>query len=296
MFYNLLSLQAETAIVFLNGLLTILLRNSLVQLIWNGSNQKNIKLYLFLLDFSTIVLPMLFIQTLLSDYLFLILGTFIILILFILAINKFKMKLKRNNCSTQESSSFVSKQQNFFEMFFCCKFIRPESTKAIFNSQTMFRSLLLNTTALAILAVDFSIFPRRFAKTHYYGQSLMDTGTAAFIFVNALSDENSERNGKKPKERVLKSTMNLFFFRIPTIFILALLGIGRSLFIHFSGYGQDITEYGVHWNFFVTLFFIRLFVAIIPTKLIIIIGLEKLVIKNRWRRRNKKRKFYKSKS
>jgi hypothetical protein len=103
-----------------------------------------------------------------------------------------------------------------------CRFIRPESSKAIYNSQIMFRflfifylfilqikkrALLLNTTAIAILAVDFSIFPRRFAKTHYYGQSLMDTGTAAFIFVNALADQNAEKNGRKPRERTLKSTM-----------------------------------------------------------------------------------------
>jgi len=44
---NDLSLQTETALVFLNGLLTILLRNALVQLIYNGGgttiNQEDLK-------------------------------------------------------------------------------------------------------------------------------------------------------------------------------------------------------------------------------------------------------------
>nr|CAD2204890.1 unnamed protein product [Meloidogyne enterolobii] len=275
---NDLSLQTETALVFLNGLLTILLRNALVQLIYNGGgttiNQEDLKWHLFTLDFLTIVIPMFLIQTLLADYLFIILGIFIILILITLILNKSKVPSKRDR--PHEESLTINSQNSklqFCDLFNCCKLVRPDTCRAIYNSHTMFRALLLNTTALAILAVDFSIFPRRFAKTHYYGQSLMDTGTAAFVFVNALADESAEREGRKPRERALKSTMNLFFFRIPTLLVLALLGIGRSLFVHLSGYGQDVTEYGVHWNFFVTLFFIRMFVAIVPTHLIIFIGL-----------------------
>lgn len=75
------------------------------------------------------------------------------------------------------------------------------------NSSIFARALLLNSTALAILAVDFSIFPRRLAKTHYYGQSLMDTGTAAFVFVNALADQSAESRGQCPRERILTATM-----------------------------------------------------------------------------------------
>lgn len=48
--------------------------------------------------------------------------------------------------------------------------------------------MVLITTTIAILAVDLNIYPRRFAKTHKYGHSLMDTGTAAFVFMRSLSD------------------------------------------------------------------------------------------------------------
>jgi glucosaminylphosphatidylinositol acyltransferase len=75
------------------------------------------------------------------------------------------------------------------------------------NNWRILRALLLVNTAIAILAVDFSLFPRRLAKTHYYGQSLMDTGTAAFVFVNALADQNAEQRGQSPRERTLKQTM-----------------------------------------------------------------------------------------
>lgn len=42
--------------------------------------------------------------------------------------------------------------------------------------------MILIATAVAILAIDFPIFPQRFAKTSVYGRSLMDVGAASFVF------------------------------------------------------------------------------------------------------------------
>uniref|UniRef100_A0A914HD13 GPI-anchored wall transfer protein 1 n=1 Tax=Globodera rostochiensis TaxID=31243 RepID=A0A914HD13_GLORO len=133
-------------------------------------------------------------------------------------------------------------------------------------------TLVLIATSLAILAVDFTLFPRRMAKTQYYGHSLMDSGTAAFIFVNALADHDVAARGQSPRQRAAKATMQIFAFRMPTLLALLLIGVGRSVFIQLSGYGRDVTEYGVHWNFFLTLFCVRLFVICVPNSMLVFVG------------------------
>ena len=41
-------------------------------------------------------------------------------------------------------------------------------------------------SCIAILAVDFTVFPRRFAKTETFGQGLMDTGMNIYTFTDSL--------------------------------------------------------------------------------------------------------------
>ncbi|RZB39169.1 GWT1 domain containing protein [Asbolus verrucosus] len=50
------------------------------------------------------------------------------------------------------------------------------------------RSTINIISVVAILAVDFLVFPRKFAKTETFGYSLMDVGVGLFIYSNGIVD------------------------------------------------------------------------------------------------------------
>ncbi|KAK6522673.1 Glucosaminyl phosphatidylinositol (GlcN-PI) nositol acylation protein [Arthrobotrys megalospora] len=125
---------------------------------------------------------------------------------------------------------------------------------------TVWRGGMMMITCLAILAVDFPVFPRRFAKVETWGQSLMDLGVGSFVFANGVTTARSilrdAHLGKTPPLAIrLKRS-----FRSS----LALLAIGlvRLFLTKTADYHEHVTEYGVHWNFFMTLGFLPPFMAL----------------------------------
>jgi len=108
------------------------------------------------------------------------------------------------------------------------------------------RSGLLLLTCIAILAVDFKIFPRRFAKTETYGTGLMDVGVGGFVVANAVVFGARARKHKG---------FDLFSC-LSNITPLICLGFYRLALVKGIEYQEHVSEYGVHWNFFFTLAFV----------------------------------------
>lgn len=120
---------------------------------------------------------------------------------------------------------------------------------------TAYRSSMLVLTALAILAVDFQIFPRRFAKVETWGTSLMDLGVGSFVFSNGLVSSRvilKHKLNPEDKPFLLKRVFNA----LKSGGTLLAIGLMRTYFVKNLEYQEHVTEYGVHWNFFITLAFL----------------------------------------
>ena len=117
-------------------------------------------------------------------------------------------------------------------------------------------------TCVSILMVDFPlIFPRYNCKAEDYGWAMMDIGVSAVMFASGFSNSKIVQHNipsKKKKsllvELIESITQNLGITLAATIRFFLLSGID---------YHDHVTEWGVHWNFFVT-------IALLNTSLVFI--------------------------
>jgi phosphatidylinositol glycan class W len=143
-------------------------------------------------------------------------------------------------------------------------------TTKMLDFLTAYRSTVLVMTIIAILAVDFHIFPRRHAKTETSGYGLMDIGAASFVisagFVSSYArsayedkanmsmsssgaGEDDDNTSSMTASYVLAFTWKAMQRSLP------ILSLGAIRLVATKGvdYQEHVSEYGVHWNFFLSL-------------------------------------------
>uniref|UniRef100_A0AC35GUR2 Phosphatidylinositol-glycan biosynthesis class W protein n=1 Tax=Panagrolaimus sp. PS1159 TaxID=55785 RepID=A0AC35GUR2_9BILA len=192
---------------------SILIRNLILKRL--NSKKYFTSIYLFFLDYFIFVFPQLLAMTLLADHLIEFIGFLFMLSIFI--------------------KYFFPKSKETAQHFPSC------------DMYTYLRVFVQISTAVAILGVDFRIFPRRFAKTISYGTS-----------------PSKKQNYNYSKKSILQ-----FFYSMTALMIL---GFGKPLLMSIFNYRHELTEYGTHWNFFMTLAVLKI-VAFLPSIISILIGI-----------------------
>uniref|UniRef100_A0A8C6S7W6 Phosphatidylinositol-glycan biosynthesis class W protein n=1 Tax=Neogobius melanostomus TaxID=47308 RepID=A0A8C6S7W6_9GOBI len=214
------------------GLLMILCHKGLAAL--PVSAQSSLRL---LFDYTALILPLVLSCTILSDFLFqVVTGVCLVSVCMLVYIS---------HTSTRSlgwrTKTFLESQLQFEQVPFV----------------TNFRVFVNLMTAISILAVDFAVFPRRYAKTETYGTGVMDFGVGGFVFANALICPEA-RSKTIPGFKLKFITKQLV-----SVWPLVVMGLGRLISVKITGYHEHVTEYGVHWNFFFTLALVRVVASIV---------------------------------
>ncbi|XP_063410091.1 phosphatidylinositol-glycan biosynthesis class W protein-like [Mytilus trossulus] len=196
---------------------------------------------IFMIDFPCLVLPTLLSATTHSESLYFLFSSVLMV-----AVGSIVWKCYRIPSLTWKYAKTIVKDFPAIELDDRFQFI------------SNFKAYTLIGTVISILAVDFTVFPRRFCKTETYGTGLMDAGVGLFVVSNAVVSpeaQNKLTQGQNRFYQVYKSILS----SLP----LLVLGLARVITTKGVNYQEHATEYGTHWNFFFTLAAVKILASIL---------------------------------
>ncbi|KAK5580417.1 hypothetical protein RB653_000434 [Dictyostelium firmibasis] len=241
----------------------------------------------FILEFIFVVVPFISAVTFTELTPFLIFGMLITCLVIPLFAQMFKLydwlKININN-----NNNLIRKNVTIY-------FKNPKETLLNLNSMRKgfieeYRAFVMIATCICILAVDFQVFPRRLGKTETYGISLMDIGVGSVVLSGALvsrqsrssliekqhqkkkieEDEGDDGDNKKSSSSLKRNEQvkilsrgSLMLHQIKAQAPLMILGFVRMILTKSINYQEHVSEYGLHWNFFFTLGFVSITLAIL---------------------------------
>ncbi|XP_039249621.2 glucosaminyl-phosphatidylinositol-acyltransferase PIGW-like [Styela clava] len=221
----------------------------------------------FVLEWSIMIFPIILITTLLSNEVALVFFTTLFVVIFsILTLPSTKAKVEKQQVNVSDLSQakmeeILKENHELSDDDDCIETEEIKKQESIYTSSiiprnrmpllSLFRGMTMVISCIAILAVDFHIFPRRFAKAEVYGTGLMDTGVGFFIVSNGIV--SPEARGKYRYCNTLMDKLENMRKAVISSWPLWMIGFCRIIFIKLLGYQEHVSEYGVHWNFFFTI-------------------------------------------
>ncbi|GAA5835465.1 hypothetical protein JCM5353_000151 [Sporobolomyces roseus] len=192
------------------------------------------------IEFSILVLPLLFALTLFSDF---PISLNVVLSTLAVALNALPPPQDIPPLSPMPEQHSRKSSTAHFD-------IKPFNKPFV----TSYRAIMMIMTVICILAVDFPIFPREFAKAETWGTSLMDLGVGSFVFSLGVVSALPLLRRTEPRP-YLASVFSSIKKSLPII----ALGLVRVIMVKGVDYPEHVSEYGVHWNFFFTMALIPIF-------------------------------------
>ncbi|KAJ1730984.1 Glucosaminyl phosphatidylinositol (GlcN-PI) nositol acylation protein [Coemansia biformis] len=127
---------------------------------------------------------------------------------------------------------------------------------------SIYRAEMMLLTCFCILAVDFDVFPLRFAKVETFGTSVMDLGVGSFVFSAGVVGVKAFLPRRAGDKVITTSLGHQLRAGLWTALPVLALGAARLVLTESVDYQKHASEYGTHWNFFFTLGLLPVFVPL----------------------------------